>query len=173
MGMYDNLRFSYPMPNGYVGTEYQTKSLDCQRDQYEVTTSGRLTRKSSEPDEEFALAHPDYFEAPTDTHFSGQIFITALAGTRQRFELSFFAGTLQSIRDVNTDQLIEYRAADHMRHTLALSVSDAMASAALAEAIEVQVLAEPRDEDERNRMLSAMKRILRAGLCAGVPEAPL
>lgn len=171
MGMYDNLRFSYPMPNGYVGTEYQTKSLDCQRDRYEVTTSGRLTRKSCEPDEEFAQAHPDYFEAPTDTHFSGQIFITSLAGTSQRFELFFVAGTLQSIRDVKTDQLSQYSAADHMRHALSLAVNDAMATAALAEAIEHQVVAEPCDEGERNRLLIAMKRILQTGLSAGVPEA--
>lgn len=174
MGSFDTLRFNYRMPNDYQGSEYQTKDLDCQRDQYEVTTAGRLTRKSMAPDEEFAREHPDFFEVPVDTHYSGRIYISAYAGSpakRECFELHFVAGNLRAIRDVNTDQEAAYDSLEHTRQALASSISDVMVAAALAEVFQQQLIAQPTSEDERLRLFASMKAVLQVGLSAGAGVA--
>ena len=174
MGMFDTLRFNYRMPNGYQGAEYQTSDLDCRLDQYEVTTAGRLTRKSMEPDEEFAREHPDYYEAPVDTHFSGRIYISAYAGSpakRECFELHFVAGNLQAIRDANTDKEAAYDSLEHTRQALASSITDVMVAAALAEAYQQQLIAQPTSDDERLRLFASMKAVLQVSLNAGAGEA--
>lgn len=60
MGMYDDLRFSYRMPNGRDGRSFQTKSLECQMDRYEVTPQGRLARIESDDEGARPLGDMNY-----------------------------------------------------------------------------------------------------------------
>ncbi|MFC6478592.1 hypothetical protein ACFQDN_21745 [Pseudomonas asuensis] len=55
MGMYDDVSFSYRMPNGRDGYNFQTKDLECRLDEYEVTPSGRLVRIVSDDEIERPL----------------------------------------------------------------------------------------------------------------------
>jgi len=46
MGMYDTLRCTYPLPNAAASEiEFQTKSLDCALDEYEIRADGTLWRQ--------------------------------------------------------------------------------------------------------------------------------
>lgn len=52
MGMYDNIKCSYPLPGNPpsfigVGHVFQTKSLDCGMDDYEITADGKLVQTGS------------------------------------------------------------------------------------------------------------------------------
>lgn len=42
MGMYDDLRCEMPLPDGMQRMHFQTKSLDCELNQYVITAEGRL-----------------------------------------------------------------------------------------------------------------------------------
>ncbi len=42
MGMFDTIRCDYPLPDACTETEFQTKSLDCGLDTYQLTATGRL-----------------------------------------------------------------------------------------------------------------------------------
>lgn len=57
MGMYDELRCEYPLPDGIVQDKwFQTKSFDCALDRYTITRDGRLilhqVRYEAVPEEE-------------------------------------------------------------------------------------------------------------------------
>jgi hypothetical protein len=49
MGMFDTLRCSYPLPlAGANDLEYQTKSLNCQMERYELRADGTLWRETDD-----------------------------------------------------------------------------------------------------------------------------
>ncbi|EBL6729321.1 hypothetical protein K5A76_004099 [Salmonella enterica subsp. enterica serovar Bredeney] len=45
MGMFDEVRFSYRMPDGYDGEDFQTKDQECDGSFYEIDDMGRLLKK--------------------------------------------------------------------------------------------------------------------------------
>ena len=74
MGMFDDIKFRYRMPDGYDGNDYQSKDLDCSMDQYEVTPDGKLVRI-------YSSGYPDNVPLPLrDVRHDGLLNIyTALA----------------------------------------------------------------------------------------------
>ncbi|MDX6917782.1 hypothetical protein R9X49_22050 [Pectobacterium carotovorum] len=80
MGMFDTVRFRYRMPDGKMGTDFQTKNLDCTGDFYEITPEGRL------------LCWLDQSERK-DIDFDGMLTLSAGEG----YYLHFTQGTLQWI----------------------------------------------------------------------------
>ncbi len=44
MGMFDEVTFSYCMPDGYDGEYFQTTDLDCDGSVYDIDDKGRLLR---------------------------------------------------------------------------------------------------------------------------------
>ncbi len=90
MGMYDHVRFSYRMPDGTEGPDYQTKSLRHQMDMayYEVSHAGRLIRTSS-----------DFNQPLGDINYEHTISVSGDAGV---YELHFQAGSLREIYCMQT-----------------------------------------------------------------------
>lgn len=99
MGMYDDVRFDYRMPDGYDRPDFQTKDLDCACDMYEINAQGRLVRLSS-------CGYPDDVLLPLgDLHFCGDLNIytisgygTAATSTWHDYTLTFVEGTLVVIK---------------------------------------------------------------------------
>lgn len=48
MGMFDEVTFSYRMPDGYDGEYFQTKDLDCDGSAYDIDDKGRLLRDGTD-----------------------------------------------------------------------------------------------------------------------------
>jgi hypothetical protein len=64
--MFDEIRFSQPMPDGYTTSEwFQTKDMGCDLSQYEVGTDGRLMRTRS------GCWGEEELTAPEDEDFHG------------------------------------------------------------------------------------------------------
>ena len=91
MGMYDELSFSYRMPNGREGCNYQTNDLDNWLDEYEVTPSGRLVRVVTNNESERPVV---------DLNFTGWLDISGSAGY---FRLDFVNGALRAIQVIGED----------------------------------------------------------------------
>ena len=94
MGMYDDVKFSYRMPDGYKGENYQTKDFDLTLDGYEVTPEGRLVRTydSGYPD--------DKRKRPLgDLNYSGtlNIYTSDLRRAWHEYDLEFENGNLVAI----------------------------------------------------------------------------
>lgn len=165
MGSYDNIRFAYRMPNGFEGENYQTKSFDGRLDQYEVTTTGRLVRS------DFVFVDdsedPGPVDPPVDTHFSGKIYISDYCGElakRWCFELLFFAGQLQTIRDTETDVVAAYDSLKHLQYALAASVSDDMLNTALSTARREGLIPEAITEELQAMQRSSMELVIKQAL---------
>lgn len=74
MGMFDTVTFRYRMPDGETESEYQTKELDCECDDYEISAEGRLLKWQSD------------VGGYADTNFEGAFTMTANEGYRLYFE---------------------------------------------------------------------------------------
>nr|CAC79147.1 hypothetical protein 12.7 kDa [uncultured bacterium] len=88
MGMFDEVRFSYRMPDGFKGGSFQTKSLDCLMDMYEVTPAGRLVRTHVFEETDRPLG---------DMNFSGELHMRGEFGGGD-YTLEFVDGSLAAIR---------------------------------------------------------------------------
>jgi hypothetical protein len=97
MGMFDDIRFEYRMPDGFEGYNFQSKTLDCAGDPYEVNAAGRLIRLSS-------CGGMDGVELPVgDLNYSGELRIYTSSGlfdneTWHDYILTFVDGTLTVIK---------------------------------------------------------------------------
>lgn len=91
MGMFDELSFSYRMPNGRDGCNFQTKDLECRLDEYEVTPAGRLVRIVSEDPSERPLG---------DVNHNGWLDIYHFA---DEYRLDFVNGSLRAIQVVGEE----------------------------------------------------------------------
>ncbi|WP_122744931.1 hypothetical protein [Pseudomonas viridiflava] len=92
MGMFDEVNFSYKMPDGFkpIGC-YQTKDLDCLMDIYTVSKAGRLVRDTVFEQAERPLG---------DMNFSGWLNVYATSFPAQQwheYDLEFIEGTLVAI----------------------------------------------------------------------------
>lgn len=47
MGMFDDVRCNYPLPDGLVLSGFQTKDFHCELDLYTITKEGRLMYQGS------------------------------------------------------------------------------------------------------------------------------
>lgn len=96
MGMYDNVHFEYRMPDGFEGRSYQTKDLDCELDDYHVTSTGRL------------LLTEDFSDnrQTGDVNFDGilNIYDSELGGTWHEYNLEFHNGNLVAIECSQTGE---------------------------------------------------------------------
>lgn len=167
MSSYDTVKFAYPMSNGFEGSEYQTKCMECHLDQYEVTTTGRLVFSPfifRDEDEEVVPPSP-----PTDTHFSGTLYISDYCSTLRKsweFGLRFVAGQLQTICDSETDITTAYDPILHTQYALANAVSEDMVDAGLAAAVAGRLIAEARTPEERAIQWAAMAVVIKEALAA-------
>lgn len=164
---YDNVRFAYPMPNGFEGCDYQSKCMECRLDQYEVTTTGRLVCTPFFYEEEGEGVQPP--AAPTDTHFSGTIYIYDYCGTppkRWQFGLRFVGGQLQTICDTETDITTPYDPILHTQYTLSNSLSDEMIDAGLSAAVAGGLVTAARTPEERAIQWAAMAVVIKEALAA-------
>ena len=97
MGMFDDVRFSYLMPDGFDGSDYQSKSLESAMDVYEITQLGRLIRLSSR-------GSFDGIKMPLgDINFKGELNIYTNDGLYPHgvwrdYNLTFVNGTLTVIK---------------------------------------------------------------------------
>lgn len=92
MGMFDEVNFSYRMPDGFESNGFQTKDLDCLLDSYTITKAGRLVLDSVSVQVERPLG---------DVNFTGTLNVYDRAFlTRQwhEYDLEFEDGTLVAIR---------------------------------------------------------------------------
>ena len=99
MGMFDDVEFSYRMPDGYEDHAYQSKSLDCTGDTYTVTPEGRLVRT-------YSSGYPDEVLQPLgDLNFDGElnIYTSDLGGGWHEYDLVFVNGGLREIRCHQTE----------------------------------------------------------------------
>lgn len=91
MGMYDDLSFSYRMPNGREGCNFQTKDLENRLDEYEVTPSGRLIR---------VVTHDENEQPLGDLNYTGWLDIRDFA---DHYRLDFVNGSLRAIQVIGED----------------------------------------------------------------------
>jgi hypothetical protein len=45
MGLYDTVKCDVPLPDGWTGTDMQSKDLDCGMDTYRISADGRLMQR--------------------------------------------------------------------------------------------------------------------------------
>lgn len=91
MGMFDEVRFRYRMPNGRDGCYFQTKDLECELDEYEVTPWGRLVR----------LVTGDETERPLgDLNHHGWLTIR---DSFDYYRLDFVDGSLRAIQVIGEE----------------------------------------------------------------------
>lgn len=97
MGMFDDITFRYRMPDGYDGTNYQSKDLHCGCDEYEISPQGRLIRK-------YSSGYPDDTQLPLgDIEHDGflNIYTDEDFGSSRKwheYDLFFRAGSLVTIK---------------------------------------------------------------------------
>ncbi len=95
MGVFDDVRFDYRMPDGYETFGYQTKDVGCTGDTYQVSAQGRLLRTSSS-------GWPDGDRPLVDLCFHGVLNIydsDNIRGTGwHEYDLTFVGGNLVEIR---------------------------------------------------------------------------
>lgn len=91
MGMYDDVRFCYRMPNGRNGCDFQTKDFECLLEVYEVTPSGRLIRIFTEDEIERPLG---------DLNHHGWLNIR---DDFDRYRLDFMNGSLRAIQVIGEE----------------------------------------------------------------------
>ena len=105
MGMFDDVEFRYRMPDGYEGCGYQSKSLDCTRDEYVVTPDGRLHRR-------YSSGFLNEVRQPLgDLTFDGELNIyTSELGTNvwHEYDLIFVQGSLREIRCHQTGRRVVF-----------------------------------------------------------------
>lgn len=126
MGMFDELKCEYPLPDPIVQDEiFQTKSLDRLLDNYTLTRDGRLILHQAhygpEPEEEQPLIS-DVSEVPransekdVEISYHGDVFFYTLLGTPgaddwQWFEYKarFIEGKLQWIQRAKPHEHLEH-----------------------------------------------------------------
>ncbi|EIV6184791.1 hypothetical protein [Klebsiella aerogenes] len=73
MGMFDTVTFRYRLPDGVIGTAFQTKDLNCECEFYEISSEGRLLRWMEDG-------------TRTDTCFDGILTLSADDGYHLYFE---------------------------------------------------------------------------------------
>lgn len=94
MEMYDEVIFSYRLPNGREGGHFQTTDLECTQDRYEVTTSGRLVRVRTQ----------DVCERPVgDLSYTGWLDIRDAV---EEYRLEFTNGSLRAIQIMDEDEWV-------------------------------------------------------------------
>jgi hypothetical protein len=89
MGMYDTVYFEYRMPDGFDSGNYQTKDLDLELNEYEVSPAGRLLLIEAFND-----------NRPTgDVNFDGilNVYDSELDRTWHEYDLEFHNGDLVAI----------------------------------------------------------------------------
>lgn len=91
MGMFDEVSFSYRMPNGRDGCNFQTKDLECTLDDYEVSPSGRLIRVSTDDEGERPLG---------DLNYSGWL---DMRDSVDHYRLDFVNGSLRAIQVIGEE----------------------------------------------------------------------
>lgn len=87
MGMFDDLKCDYPLPNAvHQNRAFQTKSLDCTMTQYTITADGRLTYPQMKDVKDD--------KAPLGWHFmpTGHIIDTVYHG-----DIYFYAGDAEYV----------------------------------------------------------------------------
>ena len=95
MGMFDEVNFSYRMPDGFEPNGFQTKDLDCLMDIYTISKAGRLILDTVFEQVERPLG---------DMNFSGLLNVYATAyftRMRHEYDLEFNDGTLVAIHCKN------------------------------------------------------------------------
>jgi hypothetical protein len=92
MGMFDDILCKRPMPDGFAGPRYQTKDLDCDLDQYEITDAGRLVLVNK-------LGEPGVYR---ETNFHGWLnfYDYSRDGWWRSYKAKFTDGQLQHIEVV-------------------------------------------------------------------------
>ena len=128
MGMFDEIRCEYPIPDAEVQDAlFQTKDFDCQLHLYTITKEGRLIHHDGhlelvseeerpyygKPEWEkplFKLAGSMRFvpDGDVDTNYHGDVIFYTSAGKRPNYEwyeyqARFTEGQLQWIKRVNED----------------------------------------------------------------------
>nr|WP_228857677.1 hypothetical protein [Pseudomonas syringae]QOQ33415.1 hypothetical protein [Pseudomonas syringae pv. actinidiae] len=91
MGMFDEVNFSYRMPDGFVPLGFQTKDLDCLMDIYTISKTGRLIRDTVFEQVQRPLG---------DMNFSGMLNVYTTAFLTEQwheYDLEFVEGTLVAI----------------------------------------------------------------------------
>lgn len=99
MGMYDNLRCDFPLPNEEAQHQrFQTKDFRCDLEQLVITSAGRLVRVLSRM--------PDEKETSEDLNYDGDVFFYTYldddtAKPWYEYEATFKNGQVQTIRRVD------------------------------------------------------------------------
>ena len=102
MALHDTVRFSYRMPNGRNGCDYQTTDLECTLDAYEVTQLGRLVRVRTNSENERPLE---------DLNYSGWLDIF---NPTDCYRLDFVKGTLRAIQIVDDEKWVLFEPSNYM-----------------------------------------------------------
>ncbi|MDL5034318.1 hypothetical protein QRD43_20620 [Pelomonas sp. APW6] len=102
MGMFDNVKFDHPMPDGFGGGNFHCKDLRHGMDMatYEVGADGRLRRIASDEGQPLG-----------DLNYSHHLVITG-DGHPHSYTLVFKAGTLCEIRCFQTGVAVPFVAVD-------------------------------------------------------------
>ena len=98
MGMFDTVRFKAGLPDGSPcggDTEFETKGLDCQMDEYEVAADRRLYKVASYPPEGWRECDP----VPVDFGGELRLFGHAPSGRLVLYRARFAGGVLASVTD--------------------------------------------------------------------------
>lgn len=78
MGLHDELRFDYPLPDPeYQNKIFHLKILNCDMDRYAVSESGRLLKEVSG---NFFDGEPKVLDPPVDTYFHGDLSFEGVIG---------------------------------------------------------------------------------------------
>lgn len=110
MGMFDDIRFDFRMPDGYEPRpgEYQSKDLECDCNSY-VIEAGRLVRHS----------YVDGDCVATDVNFSGMLNIYTSEwrpgksrGIWHEYNLEFVGGTLKVVHCDQTGMALLFEHSD-------------------------------------------------------------
>lgn len=100
MGIFDKIIFSYRLPTGREGCNFQTTDLECTRDEYEITTSGRLVRISTQ----------DVSDRPMgDLGYTGWLDIRDAV---EEYRLDFTNGSLRAIQVFGEDDWLLFDSAN-------------------------------------------------------------
>ena len=105
MGMYDNIKCKYPLPDAAAqGVDFQTKDLECTLAEYEITEDGRLIEHcwdyEATPEDE--LPHKD---APKDSILRICGIIRRVKGS-YRIEEQDYDGVLNFYGDAQSGELM-------------------------------------------------------------------
>lgn len=96
---FDDIKFSYRLPNGRDGEDFFTRDLGCTRDKYEVTAGGRLVQ---------VTCNARRRRIEEDLNYSGWLDIRSSAG---HYRLEFMSGNLRALQEIGSEEWVPFNSA--------------------------------------------------------------